>query len=291
MNIYSIQNRTLDNHKNLNYKKPSFKGVIVSEKYFGPFEKYASNKLLTEEKETLNWLKNWTLNLRQGKGIHPSYTYCILNRVSATDPTREYFNKKDGYNSKTIPKYNEMVETLGKQADNLDILILPPPLCEDDDYLSTAYAVPALGIYGRDRDCNCYNENRIKIQNTDCKNGFRWLVFPSYRLLGKIIINIYEKLDGYLQEGLKSKTDKIIIPTPSKEHSSMFEQIIGENDRFASFAEYGIKMIFNPIKKSESSFCYSHSDWWGDLLEQERRESERFASIRRHAFNEEMEDD
>lgn len=282
MNINPIQSGSAFNQLNLSQKEPSFKRITVSEKYFGPFEKYAAEGQIARKNQYVNYLKQKVSSLRLTDAIHPDYVYNILCHVYPTERVSQYFNQKDGYKSDIAAKYNKMVDSLGDQADDLDIFVYPPPLCQDEDHKYTVYAVPALGIYDYERDCGSYNKNRIMIQNPNFhsrENSFRWLVLPSDNLIGNIIINIYEKLDGFLKKGIESKAEKIIIPESPKTHSSMFDDIIAENDRFESFAKHDVDMIFNPTEPSRSCINES-SPYWNSVRRRESAELKEW--IERH---------
>lgn len=259
MNINSIQNYNVSSYKNKKENVPSFKRIHISDKYFGPFEKYASNEKRERKNKIVNRLENYKMDLRtKSNCLFPSYIYNDLNKTEAVD--WEYYEENCRYTGEKANKYNQMIESLGEQAEDLDVFIAPPPLCQEEHRLYTAYCVPALGIEGKYLDCDSNNNNRILIENPDyhCPyNSYRWLTLPSNKLIEKITKEISGKLNGYLNEGIESNKDKITIPKPSEAYAKRYRNNVEDNDRIAGAAEYEADMIFKARKTPQRSLSYA----------------------------------
>lgn len=276
MKVNSIPNYSA-NYNNRNTNTPSFKRIHISDKYFGPFEEYASDEKRKRKNEIVNSLENYNMDLRtKSNCLFPSYIYNDLNTEAAD---WEYYEENCRYTGEKENKYNQMLESLGEQAKDLDVFIAPPPLCQKDHYLYTAYCVPALGIEGKYLDCDRDNNNRILIENPDyhCPaNSYRWLTLPSNKLIEKITKEISGKLNGYLNEGIESNKDKITIPKPSEAYAKRYRNNVEDNDRIAGALEYEADMIFKERKTTPRSLSYAEEA-------QRRRESaELDAWLERH---------
>lgn len=311
MQINSIQNFNQNNLPN-NISGPAFKGFKISEEYFEPMYKYGSYDANSK-------LKNIISDLRYGINtnlkIKTDWDNCIVGNwpqymEGVVKSLKENWFRREMYEESIVPfidkysktdkkeiqelkkKYNEMVDSLGDEGENLSIEIYPAPphYNTQDGYM--VYIIPALGLEGLIYDSQENNDAEYN-DPYDTFNHPRKIYLPKESTVDRIKLKVFEKLNNIFEEGIKKGQDKIVIPKPEGKRDEEVIETLKKNKEWYEEMKKSYAIRDEECRKAEwrREFCYSSSNSWEDYFESQARETARFVHDRRFAFNEEMEDD
>lgn len=307
MRINHIQNYNNNNFYQ-NKSQPSFKNIQVSKEYFGPIYRYGSSKEQSKLSDTRYDLSQISTNLKIKSnwddtivGDLPEYMLDILKDSKESFHVRELYkesiepvinkySKKDKAELQEIKKkYNQMIDSLGSQGENLSIEIYPAPPHYNTQRAHMVYVIPALGIEGTIED-----SSGIDAHYKDPFDSLHWdrnIALPSHSMVDDIKIEIFNKLNNIFEEGLKKGEDKITIQSPTGERNEEVLNTLKHNSEWYDEINknYEIKAEEKRVAEWKDRFWYSpRTESCEERWEREERD---FINTRRRAFNEEMDDD